>query len=85
MYDENEPLNKLDKFTENQLYIKVRLVTDYCKKRRISPLDFVKLDTKYDIFDFIDKNIEDFNYLDASEVVKEVENYIRSKEDEVSK
>lgn len=74
-------MNNIDfhtgKEVTNRYYLKIELARDFCKAHNISMNEFLELEKKYNIFDFMDRHIFDLDYLTANEIVKVVDNLIK--------
>ena len=61
------------------LYMQAGIANMYMKKHKLSPKEFLKLDKKFDILGFIQEGYEPFHLMGDMGILKEVEEYVRSK------
>jgi len=62
------------------LYLQTEITHLYMKKHNLKPLQFLELDKKYGILEFLETGFEPFHLTGAEGVLDEVEEYIRSQD-----
>jgi len=61
------------------LFMQAGIANMYMKKHGLSPKEFLKLDKKYNILNFIHEGYEPFHLMGDKGILIEVENYIKEK------
>ena len=59
-----------------ETYLQIQISNLYIRKHRITPLDFLRLDSKCDILGFLLDGYEPFHLTGEQGVLREVEEYI---------
>ena len=60
----------------NTIFLMYLVTQNYCREHRISVEDFLKLDEKYAILNYVAECPDIFDSLTGSEMVREVEQYV---------
>jgi len=65
-----------EKRLNNTIFLMYLVTENYCKRHNISIEDFLKLDEKYAILNYVAECPDVFDSLTGVEMVKEVEQYV---------
>lgn len=65
-----------DKRLNNTIFLMYLVTDNYCKKYNITPKDFLKLDKKYAILNYVAECPDVFDNMDSNEMVEEIEQYV---------
>ena len=65
-----------EKRLNNTIFLMYLVTQNYCRKHNISTEDFLKLDEKYAILNYVAECPDIFDSLTGSEMVREVEQYV---------
>lgn len=65
-----------EKSLNNTIFLMYLVTENYCKKHNLSIEDFLKLDEKYAIIEYVAECPDVFDSLTDSEMVEEVEQYV---------
>jgi seryl-tRNA(Sec) selenium transferase len=65
-----------EKRLNNTIFLMYLVTENYCKKNNLSIEDFLKLDEKYAIIEYVAECPDVFDSLTDSEMVEEVEHYV---------
>ncbi len=65
-----------EKRINNTIFLMYLVTENYCKKHNLSTEEFLKLDDKYAILNYVVECPDIFDSLTNSEMVTEVENYV---------
>ena len=65
-----------EKRLNNTIFLMYLVTENYCKKHCLSTEDFLKLDERYDILNYVAECPDIFDRLTNNEMVEEVEQYV---------
>ena len=65
-----------EKRLNNTIFLMYLVTENYCKKHNISTEDFLKLDEKYAILNYVAECPDVFDSLTNAEMVEEIEQYV---------
>lgn len=65
-----------EKRLNNTIFLMYLVTENYCKKHGLSTEDFLKLDERYDILNYVAECPDIFDSLTNNEMVEEVEQYV---------
>lgn len=65
-----------EKRLNNTIFLMYLVTENYCKKHSMSTEDFLKLDEKYAILNYVAECLDVFDSLTNAEMVEEIEQYI---------
>lgn len=66
-----------EKRLNNTIFLMYLVTENYCKKYGLTPEDFLKLDERYAILNYVAECPDIFDSMTGSEMVEEVEQYVR--------
>lgn len=65
-----------EKRLNNSIFLIYLVTNNYCKKYHISTEEFLKLDEKYNILNYVAECPDIFDSLTATEMIEEIEHYV---------
>lgn len=65
-----------EKRLNNTIFLMYLVTENYCKKHNISTEEFLELDKRYDILNYVAECPDVFDALTSSEMVEEVDQYV---------
>lgn len=65
-----------EKRLNNIIFLMYLITKNYCRKHGISTEDFLKLDEKYAILNYISECPDIFDNMESAEMVEEIEYYV---------
>lgn len=65
-----------EKRLNNTIFLMYLVTENYCKKHGLSTADFLKLDERYAILNYVAECPDIFDSMTGSEMVEEVEQYV---------
>ena len=65
-----------EKRLNNTIFLMYLVTENYCKKHHIDTEDFLKLDEKYGILNYVAECPDIFDSMTNNEMVKEIEQYV---------
>ncbi len=65
-----------EKRINNTIFLMYEATENYCKKHNLSPEDFLALDEKYEILNYVAECPDIFDSLKTDEMVEEIESYV---------
>ena len=65
-----------EKRLNNTIFLMYLVTENYCKKYGLTPEDFLKLDERYAILNYVAECPDVFDSMTESEMVEEVEQYV---------
>ena len=65
-----------EKRLNNTIFLMYLVTENYCKKNKISTEEFIKLDEKYAILNYVAECPDVFDCLTNAEMIEEIEQYV---------
>ena len=65
-----------EKRLNNTIFLMFLVTKNYCKAHNISPEEFLELDDKYEIINYVSECPDIFDPMTDEEMVKEIEEYV---------
>lgn len=65
-----------EKRLNNTIFLMYMVTNNYCKKHNISTQDFLKIDEKYEILNYVAECPDVFDSMTNEEMMEEIEQYV---------
>lgn len=65
-----------DKRLNNTIFLMYLVTENYCKQHHMTPEEFLKLDDRYAILNYVSECPDIFDSMDGNEMVKEIDQYV---------
>lgn len=65
-----------EKRLNNTIFLMYLVTENYCKKHNLSTSDFLKLDEKYEILNYVAECPDVFDSMTNDEMIEEIEEYV---------